>query len=178
MLSNKPLRTLAEEFVIYKQSIGFVYKLHEKYLLKYVLFAENHFPENNLPEKESISGYLDSISGAPGSLYNVMAVLREFGKYLSIRGFTDCYIIPAKRNPTLDPEPPYFFTGKEIELFFEACDSIQPHKSFPGRELVFPALFRLLYCCGLRCKEARTLLSENIHLDDCFLDVIQPEFVT
>jgi len=34
-------------------------------------------------------------------------------------------------------------------------------------------LFRLMHCCGLRCKEARTMLSENMHLDDCFLDVLQ-----
>jgi len=173
MLSNKSLRTLAEEFIIYKQSIGHIYKTHGQYLMNYVMYAENHFMEISLPDKKSITGYLDELSDEPGSLYNATAVLREFGKYLSIRGCTDTYIIPAKSNPVLDPDPPYFFTAKEIKLFFQACDTIQPHKSFPGRELVFPALFRLLYCCGLRCKEARTLLCENIHLNDCFLDIVQ-----
>lgn len=36
-----------------------------------------------------------------------------------------------------------------------------------------PAMFRLLYCCGLRCKEARTLKCENVHLDELFLDILQ-----
>jgi integrase len=173
MLSNKSLRTLAEEFIIYKQSIGYIYKTQGQYLTNYVMYAESHSHEISLPDKKSITGYLDALSDSPGSLYNATAVLREFGKYLSIRGYTDTYVIPSKSNPALDPDPPYFFTAKEINYFFKACDTIQPNKSFPGRELVFPALFRLLHCCGLRCKEARTLLCENVHLEDCFLDIIQ-----
>ena len=42
MLSNKSLRTLAEEFIIYKQSIGYIYKTHGQYLMNYVMYAENH----------------------------------------------------------------------------------------------------------------------------------------
>lgn len=42
-----------------------------------------------------------------------------------------------------------------------------------GRHLVLPAVFRLLYCCGLRCKEARTLARRNVHLDEGYLDIIQ-----
>lgn len=42
-----------------------------------------------------------------------------------------------------------------------------------GRHLVLPAIFRLIYCCGLRCKETRTLARENVHLDEGFLDILQ-----
>ena len=34
-------------------------------------------------------------------------------------------------------------------------------------------MFRLLYCYGLRYKEARTLAWENVHLDQGYLDIIQ-----
>ncbi|MCA5960177.1 tyrosine-type recombinase/integrase [Blautia sp. RD014234] len=30
-----------------------------------------------------------------------------------------------------------------------------------------------MYCCGLRCKEARTLARQNVHLDRGYLDVLQ-----
>ena len=70
-------------------------------------------------------------------------------------------------------ENPYFFTEKEVDAFFEKLDSIKPHSSFRGREIVLPALFRLLYCCGLRCKEARTLLRINVHTEDNYIDIIQ-----
>ncbi|WP_434688847.1 tyrosine-type recombinase/integrase [Hungatella sp. SB206] len=42
-----------------------------------------------------------------------------------------------------------------------------------GSPLVFPAMFRLLYCCGLRCKETRTLAYKNLHLNQGYLDIIR-----
>lgn len=173
MQNSDTLRTLAEKFILYKRSIGYTYKTHEYYLMNYVGYAEGVSPETRLPDKKTIIGYLKSFSDVPGSLYNATAVLREFGKHLTQRGLIDVYVIPAKSNPALTPEPPYFFTAEEIRRFFDVCDTIDKHVSFPGRELVFPALFRLMYCCGLRCKEARTLLCENVHLDECFLDILQ-----
>ena len=36
-----------------------------------------------------------------------------------------------------------------------------------------PAIFRLLYCCGLRPKEARTLPHKNVHLTEKYIDILQ-----
>ena len=170
---HENLRSLAESFILYKRGIGYIYTTQEYYLMDYVIHAESIAPEIRLPDKDTIANYLGAFSNLPGSLHNATAVLREFCKYLVQHGFKDTYVIPPKNNPKLDPAPPYFFTKAEIQHFFKACDTIEKHLSYPGREFVFPALFRLLYCCGLRCKEARTLLNENVHLNDCFLDVIQ-----
>ena len=173
MKTNKPIRILADEFTLYKRSIGYVYKTQELFLMNYVGCAESVSPGICIPDKKTVSIFLKTLSDSSGSLYNTTAVIREFGKYLLQRGYNDAYIIPPKNSPALDPDPPYFFTADEISRFFNACDTIETHLSYPGRELVFPALFRLLYCCGLRCKEARTLLYESVHLDDCFFDVLQ-----
>lgn len=74
------------------------------------------------------------------------------------------YLIPSGRLhlPTL--VQPYFFTEDEISAFFKECDRVMEDPHLKGRHLVIPAMFRLLYCCGLRCKEARTLAHENVHL--------------
>ena len=173
MQDCRTLRAWAESFLLYKRGIGYIYKTQELYLMNYVVYSEKFFPEIFLPDKETITGYLNTFSDSPGAMNSAVAVLREFSKHLAHQGYVEVYVIPAKSNPTLDPEPPYFFTTDEIHQFFKACDAIETHLSFPGRELVIPALFRLLYCCGLRCKEARTLLYENVHLDDRFLDVMQ-----
>lgn len=173
MTANLTLRTLAEEFVLYKQRIGYAYGTHGQLLMRYVTHAEVNFSGIVTPNKNSVNGFLYDISNSTGTLYNAMSAIREFGKYLSIRGYKDTYVIPPKSSPVLDPEPPYFFTSSEIKLFFETCDTVQPNNNYPGRELVLPALFRVLYCCGLRCKEARTLLCENMRLKDGFFDVMQ-----
>ena len=37
---------------------------------------------------------------------------------------------------------------------------------------MFPALYRFLYCCGVRCGEARKLKCCDVHLDDGFVDIL------
>jgi integrase/recombinase XerD len=167
------LRSLAEEFILYKQRLGCIYETPGLYLMNYVRYIEKGRIGETLLDKESVKGYLDTLADVPGSLYGAATVLREFGRHLIKRGYTDVYIIPPKTVALPTPEPPYFFTAEEIRHFFDKCDSIKPHLSFKGRELALPALFRILYCCGMRCKEVRTLLCEDVHLDSGFLDVKQ-----
>lgn len=42
-----------------------------------------------------------------------------------------------------------------------------------GRPYVLPALYRFLYCCGVRCGEARNLKCEDVHLDEGYVDILQ-----
>lgn len=174
MIKGKSLSQLAYEFIAYKKSNGYVYSNAEYYLKLYI----NHVStvegaDENLPTKENVNSMLNKYIEVPGSLYNLSAVLREFSRYLIGRGNLDAYLIPKKRIPQPKPEPPYFFTDNEIRLFFEECDNIKPLKTYPGRELILPALFRMLYCCGLRCKEARTLKCNDVHLKSRYFDIVQ-----
>lgn len=173
MNDNKTLQQLAEEFVEYKKALGYTYGTASYYMSRYIQYISEIDTEICGIEKIYTDQYLKSLSEAPGTLYGTIAVLREFGRYLYSRRYTKTYIIPPKSCSQPVPEPPYFFTEKEINDFFEAVDSIEKHASFKGRELVIPAMFRLLYCCGLRCKEVRTLKCENVHLKDMFIDVMQ-----
>lgn len=171
--NDATLREKANEFLLYKQSIGYQYKNIAHYLMRYVLYAEGISKDVRVPEKSSVKSFLDDLSTMPGALHNATAVLREFSRYLYSVGMNNAYIIPAKRMPTLRAEPPYFFRQQEIEAFFQACDRVKPNNTFPGRELVIPALFRILYCCGLRCKEVRIIACENVHLEENYLDILQ-----
>ena len=173
MNNFESLRQLAEGFIRHKRSLGYVYGTHEHYLMNYVRHSEIVSPASQIPDRSTVTSYLDTFSTSPGSLYNSTAVLREFGRHLMRLGIVEAYVIPPKNNPALETEPPYFFTEKEIQRFFEVCDAVEPHPNYLGRELVLPAMFRLLYCCGLRCKEARTLRTEDMHIDECYLDVLQ-----
>ena len=60
-------------------------------------------------------------------------------------------------------------TNEEIQAFFKACDSYVLRIKLSGRPYVFPALYRFLYCCGVRCGEARKLKCCDVHLDDGLL---------
>ena len=172
-MMNDSLFTLADQFVAYKRQNGRVYQTGAYYLEKYIQFASETNPEITVPDRKSVQGFLEKYEDAPGSLYNAAAFLREFSRYLIARGYPDAYLIPAGRTRLPTPVPPYFFTGEEISAFFRECDSIRDDPHHKGRHLALPAMFRLLYCCGLRCKEARVLARKDVHLDKGYFDVLQ-----
>lgn len=171
-IDKRSLREKAIEFIIYKRHIGYQYKNPEHVLMKYVDYTESISLEILLPTKESVTSFLNQYDSKPGTLYGIMAALREFSRFLISRGYLESYTIPEKRMPKLIPHMPYFFTELEIQRFFEVCDAIKPNKSFKGRDVVLPAFYRLMYCCGLRTIEARSLLRDNVHLKQSFLDIL------
>ncbi len=171
--STESLPSLALQFLEYKRTIGVKYETGEYYINAFLKYANTHNPDTWLPSKELVSGWCATAAGSPGSLYNMSAVIREFGKYLVMHGYTDAYVLPPKRGSRLDPHLPYFFAPDEIAAFFYHCDRIQALKERPGRELVLPAIFRLLYCCGIRCREAQVLRCSDMYLQDKYFDIIE-----
>lgn len=163
-----------DSFVAYKRSLGYVYDTPERYLRHYQKHMEEAYPHLALPDKESTDSFLDKFQGQAGGLYNAMAPLREFSRHLVRIGFPGAYLVPPKQMPKLHPEPPYFFAEEELAAFFRECDAY--FKENPGpriRGSVMPAFFRLLYCCGLRPKEARMLPAKDVHLAGKYIDVTQ-----
>lgn len=150
-----------------------MYETGAYYLEKYVQWVMESASETVIPDKKSVEGFLERNQHVPGSLYNAASVLREFSRYLIVRGYPDVYLIPAGRIKLPTPVQPYFFTDNEISAFFRECDSVTENPHYKGRHLALPAMFRLLYCCGLRCKEVRILARENVHLEERYLDILQ-----
>lgn len=169
--ASASLDRLAEQFLAYKRALGVKYKTGEYYLRTFLTYANSNNPTVQVPDKELVSGWCARAVGNPGSLYNMASVIREFSKYLCMNGYDNAYILPPKRGAQLEPHLPHFFTSAEIQAFFEHCDKTQTRREWPGRELVIPAVFRLLYCCGLRCREACILLCNDVCLDGKHIDI-------
>lgn len=169
---SESLPELIDQFVSYKKANGYQYQTGAYYLKRYARFVMETAPDIAAPDKASVEGFLEKFQDTPGSLYNAAAFLREFSRYLAARGIR-AYLIPSGRLRLPTPVQPYFFTDYEIAAFFRECDRTTAVPHLKGRHLVLPAIFRLLYCCGLRCKEARMLARENVHLGGGYLDILQ-----
>lgn len=170
---NKTLSDLLNEFIEYKNQNGYAYTTAKYYLDKYLTFSTSYAPDENIPSKNTVNTFLNRYASTPGSLYNIVAILREFSRYLIGLAYTSAYIIPTGKVSLPMPVQPYLFTADEVDAFFDACDSIKYDCHVPKRYIVLPAMYRLLYCCGLRCKEVRTLQSENVHLTENYIDILQ-----
>lgn len=161
-------------FIKYKHRLGLKYETAERHIRNFEAFMLENYPDKVIPDKECLDKFLQNYEGQSGGLYNVLAAVREFSRYLHMTGHIEAYIVPSKQMPKLDPEPPYFFEPGEITGFFHTADKIYtncPAKA--NKNLVYPAMFRLIYCCGLRPFEGRLLLAGNTHWDDRYFEVMQ-----
>ena len=162
---NSTLINRIKEFAEHKRSSGIYFKSGEEALLRFARFCEEHHPDADRPTEHVVLDFMSNYraEGAPAAYGEY---LRGFARFLSLRGIADVFVLPKKWSTRTEPEPPYFFTDDEIHAFFKASDELPRHKENPGRELVVPALFRLMYCCGVRTKEARMLKTEDAMLNE------------
>lgn len=83
-------------------------------------------------------------------------IIRSFCEYLYAHNH--CSFVPdrskVKNTSTFFP---YIFTEEEISRLIGAADNLPQRKNAPYREIVLPAIYRVLYCCGLRVNEALRL---------------------
>lgn len=173
-MKNMLLSERIDAFISYKRSLGYMYDTPERHLKNFQHHMEKFYPCLNIPDKSSTDSFLALYQGQTGGLYNVIAALREFARFLHKLGYNEAYLIPPKQMPRLHPEPPYFYSKEEIVAFFNKCDEYcSLNRESYSRGIIVSAIFRLLYCCGLRPKEALVLPKKNVHLEEGYLDILQ-----
>lgn len=100
--------------------------------------------------------------------YHRVNTIRNFSVYLSSSGFQS-YVPRQVKNCKTDFVP-YIFSKEEIQKFFSSCDSL-PISGYSNTTWVLPALFRLVYGCGLRISEALSLKCKDVDLQNQFIVV-------
>ncbi len=151
-----------QEMLIYKESLGFARKTYEGHLNDFGRFTEKHedffFAESVVMDwcvrrnTESEQGFRRRIT-----------VLREFSKYLYAIGESSL-IIPTEIFPIVHRYTPYIFSDKELLDLFQQADKEKYTSKDPGRNLIIPVIYRLIYFCGLRPNEGRELLKKDVNL--------------
>jgi integrase/recombinase XerD len=105
-------------------------------------------------------------------LRNRTATIREFARYLTRLG--ECaYLLPPALTREGPRHVPHIYTPGEIAAIWQAADDTPPLPGYPIRHLVIPAILRLIYCCGLRPGEARTLPVSAIDLNRGRIDIAE-----
>ena len=80
--------------------------------------------------------------------------IKLFGAFMIRLGYKA--YIPTIKISSQDDDVfvPYIFSKDELQQFFAVVDNMPHNYSYPKAYLIYPALFRVLYCCGLRVSEA------------------------
>lgn len=95
--------------------------------------------------------------------YSRVCEIKNFCVFLNEHGYKSCIPINTIKHHT--DFIPYIFTKDEINRFFCACDSLKI-TGFSNTTCIYPALFRLLYGCGLRINEALKLKMVDINFEN------------
>lgn len=167
------LAPLITDFIEFKNSLDIEYKTGAYYLKQLDLYNYEHKNLSILDRKttEEWAG-LHSEKSVTGDR-SWISPIREFGRYLQSIGYEDAYVLDHRFTTRRYHAEVYLMTESEIQSFFKKCDRfVLRHKAL-GRPYVLPALYRFLYCCGVRCGEARKLKCKNVHLDKGYVDILQ-----
>lgn len=167
------LKPLIEEFLEFKHALGIKYDTGRFYLEQLDKYNKHH-SNLDILTRELAEGWANQqAEKSITSDRSWISPIREFGRFLYSIGYEDAYILDDRYKIQKYHAEVYLLNEDEIKLFFEECDKfVLRHKS-NGRPYVLPALYRFLYCCGVRCREARNLKCSEMHLDEGYVDILQ-----
>jgi integrase len=165
------------QFVEEKRALGYRYCSQAHWLIAFDRFLlEQRVTTPDLP-KEVIEAWArrrphESVS----TQRNRIQIVRQLCLFLMRRGysphFPGSHLVPKGHSAFV----PYIFTQEQVSRFLTAADQIRPSPHSPGREVMLPLIFRLLYGCGLRVGEARRLQIRDVDLARGILTIREGKF--
>lgn len=160
-------------FIEFKNALGIKYETGSYHLLQLDIYNYNH-KNISIPDKDTVDGWaLKYAEKSITSDRSWISPIREFGRYLQNYGIKDAYVLDNKFKTQRYHADVYLMMETEIQRFFTECDQYVLRYNAQGRPYVLPALYRFLYCCGVRCAEARKLKCSDVHLEDGYVDILQ-----
>jgi integrase len=149
-----------------KQSIGYKYQSEAAILRRFDLFCRTHYPDVKVLSKELALAWSKQRPGEhPSTLQGRVTPVRELAKYMINIGI-QAFILPKGIVPKYPRYLPYLYSDDEIKRIFFQIDQCRYCAEVPCRHHVMPLFFRLLYCCGLRLTEARTLKVKDVDMEN------------
>ena len=166
-------------FVSFKRNQGYKYDGQPLYILrKFDDFCLTHGNPYAF-SKEIVTGFIfDFKENYNFKRCDFIGPIRQMGIYLNAIGDSQAYI-PAKDFQVKDhAKDIYIMTDEEVAAFFHQLDLYfyenrnDGRVCHYGRELLYPAYFRLLHTTGCRTFEARWLKVSDVNLDLKYIDIM------
>ncbi|MGC8604286.1 MAG: tyrosine-type recombinase/integrase [Desulfomonilaceae bacterium] len=168
-------KELLINFVQMKQSLGFDYTEEANALKRFSRFTLNFDIDNHALTKELVDAWTAKRPAERDVTWeHRINNLKQFAIFLTNLGYK-AHIPVCKAKIDRNKYVPYIFTTEELQRIFTQIDSIEPYPR-SNRYLVFPALYRILYGCGLRISEALALKLKDVDLGHGTVRIIGSKF--
>ncbi len=148
-----------------RAAMGFTIGRDQNYITSFIDHCEIFFPDEKTIKREMLDSWISSNKfKSMKTKSNVISLLRTFCRFMCSLGY-QVYIPDEDYNIKCERYHPYILTDEELHRLFHMIDTIQPHPYGPNREYIFPVLFRMMYCCGMRPTEPLKLKKEDVNLN-------------
>ena len=108
-----------EAYLAFKASMGFYGTSRIWYLKRFDAYCSEH--NRTVFDRDTVEEWVGVQLQHSGRYRSWMSYIRDFGRWLSMHGATDAYVLSESwKAPILAPHP-YLLAAREIELFFSAA---------------------------------------------------------
>jgi integrase len=129
--------------------------------------AENALTEKNLPS-DIISSWIKTRNVSVRTKAQDISIIKGFAKFLVSLGIEANYPESPKVPSTYVP---YIFSDEEFTRIFSVADNFEVGKMQTRSTVIFPILLRLLYGCGLRLGEGRSIRWQDVDLENGIITI-------
>jgi len=147
-----------------KHALGLPYEQSERHLRAFDALCARDYPGQSTLTRDMAMTWAAARLGehVNGQMRRITPV-RQLAKHMSSLGVT-AYVIPSGIPGRQIHYSPHIFSHEQLRAIFDAADQI-PASPFGGqRQLLIPAIFRMIYCLGLRPGEAKRLPRNDVDL--------------
>ena len=153
-----------ENMLTTSYNLGFQLSYINFFLTDFDRFCLDVFPDASTLTSDIAEKWIRSTTSTSkahmGRRIRAMKHLGEYQRSLGKPAYIPGYAVNKGRA-----EEPRLFSDEQLAEFFKKVDTeIVPNKIFPYKDVIFPVMFRLIYCCGLRSSEACNLRVEDVDL--------------
>lgn len=159
--------TQLDEYVGFKRAMGFDGASRIWYLKKFDVYCTEY--DRTVFDRETVEGWVMARLATSGRYRSWMSYIRDLGRWLRASGHTDAYVLSDRWKATFVPAHPYLLTSRQIGSFFGAAASFETNSPWRWQAAAF---FTLMHSCGLRTREARSLLVEHVDVAGRHVEVM------
>jgi len=162
-----------QRFLLYREALFHKNSAYEPVMKSLDRFCAEYYPGSAILTQEMVFSWMEGGTDSHGRGRPAKgSIIRKFAMYMNGIGGA-AYVLPEKMYGKGKDFSPYIFTDDELRRLFAAIDRIPPSATHPYKHEVLPVMLRLIYTCGLRPVEARTLRTENVFLDSGEVLIVQ-----
>jgi integrase len=134
------------------------------FLADFDSYCMENYPNASLLTPEIAETWIrNTESESSAHMSRRVRMIKHIGEYQNMLG--KAAYIPDYSIKYNKAEEPRLFSDEQLVEFFRNVDTqIATTPTFPYNDIIFPAMFRLIYCCGLRSSEACNLKVEDVDL--------------